>query len=79
VEWTPYHDPLQALVYSASSASIEQTWVNGVPCYSEGRVHGVDEPALRRKARALAAAAVERAGLHREGVATTTTLYDTGN
>jgi 5-methylthioadenosine/S-adenosylhomocysteine deaminase len=79
VEWTPYHDPLQALVYSASSASIEQTWVNGVPCYSEGRVHGVDEKALRKKARELAAAAVERAGLHREDVATTTTLYDSGN
>ena len=79
VEWTPFHDPLQALVYSASSASIEQTWVNGVPCYSDGRVHGVDEKALRNKARALAAAAVERAGLHREDVATTTTLYDGGN
>jgi len=79
VEWTPYHDPLQALVYSASTASIEQTWVNGVPCYSEGRVHGVDEKALRKKARELAAAAVERAGLHREDVATTTTLYDSGN
>jgi cytosine/adenosine deaminase-related metal-dependent hydrolase len=79
VEWTPYHDPLQALVYSASTASIEQTWVNGVPCYSEGRVHGVDERALRKKARALAAAAVERAGLHREDVATQTTLYDGGN
>jgi len=79
VEWTPYHDPLQALVYSASSASIEQTWVNGVPCYSEGRVRGVDEKALHRKARELAAAAVERAGLHREDVATTTTLYDSGN
>ncbi|HUP07900.1 MAG TPA: amidohydrolase family protein [Caldimonas sp.] len=79
VEWTPYHDPLQALVYSASTASIEQTWVNGVPCYSDGRVHGVDEKALHCKARELAAAAVERAGLHREDVATTTTLYDSGN
>ena len=29
IEWTPYDDPLQALVWSASSASIAQTWVNG--------------------------------------------------
>jgi 5-methylthioadenosine/S-adenosylhomocysteine deaminase len=79
VEWTPFHDPLQALVYSASTASISQTWVDGRALYSEGKVHGVDEPALRRKARELARAAVVRAGLHEEGVQTTTTLYDGGN
>ena len=27
VEWAAYQDPLQALVWSASSASIRQTWV----------------------------------------------------
>ena len=79
VEWTPFHDPLQALVYSASTASIAQTWVDGKVLYSDGKVHGVDEKALRAKARLLAAAAVERAGLHDESVATTTTLYDDGN
>lgn len=79
VEWTPYHDPLQALVFSASTASIVETWVDGKPAYSNGKVHGVDEPALRKKARELAAAAVQRAGLHDEHVATTTTLYDGGN
>ena len=47
--------------------------------YSDGKVHGVDEKALRKKARELAAAAVQRAGLHEEGVETTTTLYDNGN
>ena len=30
-EWTPYLDPLQALVWSASPASIAQTWVDGKP------------------------------------------------
>jgi 5-methylthioadenosine/S-adenosylhomocysteine deaminase len=79
VEWTPFHDPLQALVFSASTASIAQTWVDGRVLFSEGRVHGVDEKALHIKARQLAAAAVERAGLHDEAVATTTTLYDSGN
>ncbi|MCY1242131.1 hypothetical protein D9M72_550740 [compost metagenome] len=70
---------MQALVFSASTASISQTWVDGKTLYSDGKVHGVDEPALRRKARELAAAAVERAGLHDENVETTTTLYDNGN
>jgi 5-methylthioadenosine/S-adenosylhomocysteine deaminase len=42
-------------------------------------VHGVDERAVRAKARLLAAAAVKRAGLHAEEVETTTTLYDEGN
>jgi cytosine/adenosine deaminase-related metal-dependent hydrolase len=79
IEWTPFHDPLQALVFSASTASISQTWVDGKALYSDGKVHGVDEKALHIKARQLAAAAVERAGLHDEEVETTTTLYDSGN
>ncbi|MFC0220084.1 cytosine/adenosine deaminase-related metal-dependent hydrolase [Pseudochelatococcus lubricantis] len=79
VEWTPFHDPLQALVFSASTASVSQTWVNGVKVYGEGKVHGVDERHVRRKARELAAAAVVRAGLHKDDVETATTLYDEGN
>ena len=79
VEWTPFHDPLQALVFSASTASITQTWVDGVPVYRDGKVQGVDESEVRKKARELAAAAVVRAGLHDDGIATTTTLYDDGN
>jgi cytosine/adenosine deaminase-related metal-dependent hydrolase len=79
VEWTPFYDPLQALVFSASSATVLETWVDGRPCYRGGKVLGVDERELRQKARALAAAAVERAGLHRADVPTKTTLYDSGN
>jgi cytosine/adenosine deaminase-related metal-dependent hydrolase len=79
IEWTPFYDPLQALVFSASSSSVAETWVDGKPCYQNGKVIGVDEPALRRKARELAADAVRRAGLHEEGVPTSTTLYDGGN
>jgi 5-methylthioadenosine/S-adenosylhomocysteine deaminase len=79
IEWTPFYDPLQALVYSATVASIKQTWVDGQALYADGKVRGVDEVELRRKARELAAAAVVRAGLHKEDVATTTTLYDEGN
>jgi cytosine/adenosine deaminase-related metal-dependent hydrolase len=79
VEWTPFYDPLQALVFSASSSSIAETWVDGEPRFSNGKVHGVAEGEIRRKARALAAAAVNRAGLNRADVPTTTTLYDQGN
>jgi cytosine/adenosine deaminase-related metal-dependent hydrolase len=76
IEWTPFHDPLQALVFSASSASIAETWVNGVAVYRGGAIQGVDEAALRREARERAAAAVRRAGLDAAGVPTKTTLYD---
>ncbi len=79
VEWTPFYDPLQALVFSASSASISETWVDGLSRFSNGSVHDVDEPEIRRKGRELAAAAVQRAGLNRADVPTTTTLYDQGN
>lgn len=76
IEWTPFRDPLQALVYSATSSSIAQTWVNGDVRFLDDRVLGVDEAEIRNKARELAAAAVIRAGLSDEDVPTTTTLYD---
>jgi 5-methylthioadenosine/S-adenosylhomocysteine deaminase len=79
VEWTPFYDPLQALVFSASSASILETWVDGKALYRDGFVQTVHETEIRRKARALADAAVTRAGLNRDNVPTTTTLYDSGN
>ena len=79
IEWTPFYDPLQALVFSASSASIVQTWVNGVPLFKDGKVQTVDEKEVKRKARELAKEAVRRAGLSDESVPTTTTLYDSGN
>lgn len=62
-EWIPYGDPLQALVYSASPASIAETWVDGRALYRDGRVQTLDELALRAEARERAAAIVKRAGL----------------
>src|ERR1700722_358819 len=37
-EWTPYADPLQALVWSASPASVAPPWAAGRPLYAGGRV-----------------------------------------
>lgn len=62
-EWVPYGDPLQALVYSASPASIAQTWVDGRALYRDGKVQTLDEKSLRSEARERAAAIVKRAGL----------------
>lgn len=74
-EWTPYGDPLQALVWSASPASIAETWVAGQALFSNGRVVSVDEPGLRAEARDRAAHIVRRAGLGQH-VPVTTTLYE---
>lgn len=75
-EWTPYDDPLQALVWSVSPASISQTWVNGRPLYRDGGVVTVDEAALHAEARERAADIVRRAGLDHTSIPVTTTLYD---
>jgi 5-methylthioadenosine/S-adenosylhomocysteine deaminase len=75
-EWTPYADPLQALVWSASPASIAQTWVDGRPLFVDGRVATVDEDQLRSEARERAARIVKRAGLDVGSIPTTTTVYD---
>jgi 5-methylthioadenosine/S-adenosylhomocysteine deaminase len=75
VEWMPYDDPLQALVWSASPASIAETWVDGRAVYREGRVLTVDEAELHREARERARAITRRAGLDKSEVPVTTTLY----
>src|SRR5207247_5083897 len=50
-EWIPYGDALQALVYSASPASIAQTWVDGRALYRDGNVQTIDEKSLHAEAR----------------------------
>jgi cytosine/adenosine deaminase-related metal-dependent hydrolase len=75
-EWTPYRDPVQALVWSVSPASIAQTWVDGRPLFKDGRVVTLDESALHLEARVRAADIVRRAGLEAADVPVTTTLYE---
>jgi cytosine/adenosine deaminase-related metal-dependent hydrolase len=62
-EWVPYGDPVQAVVYSASPASIAQTWVDGRALYRDGKVQTIDEKSLHIEARERAAAIIRRAGL----------------
>jgi cytosine/adenosine deaminase-related metal-dependent hydrolase len=76
-EWVPYQDPVQALVWSATPASIHETWVGGRRVYAEGRVTTVeDEAALRAEATERARALLRRAGLHDTDVPVTTTAYE---
>lgn len=75
-EWVPHDDPLQALVWSASSASIAETWVGGRALFAGGRVVTLDEPALYAEARRRAAEIIRRAGLSRGTTPTFTTTYD---
>jgi cytosine/adenosine deaminase-related metal-dependent hydrolase len=75
-EWVPYGDPLQALVYSASPASIAQTWVDGRLLYRDDRVQTLDEKSLRKEARERAAAIIRRAGLSLDRTPTVSTVYD---
>ncbi len=76
VEWSPFHDPLQALVWSASTASIAQTWVDGRCLYRNGKVLTIDERALYAEARERAAAIVARAGLAKDGPSTYASVYE---
>ena len=75
-EWVPYGDPLQAVVYSASPASIAQPWVDGRALYRDGKVQTLDEKSLHAEARERAARIVKRAGLSRERTPTVSHVYD---
>lgn len=76
VEWTPYDDPLQALVWSATSATIAETWVDGRALYADGRVTTLDEAEIFAEARTRAAGIVRRANLESRDAPLSSTLYD---
>lgn len=48
-EWTPYSDPIQALVWSVSTRSLAETWVDGECLFRGGDVAGIDERSRRAK------------------------------
>ncbi|WP_370499941.1 amidohydrolase family protein [Mycolicibacterium sp. jd] len=74
-DWVPFDDPVVAMVWSASSASVSETWVDGVPVFAERVVATIDEKALRIEARDRARSIVARAGLDSH-TPLTTALYD---
>jgi cytosine/adenosine deaminase-related metal-dependent hydrolase len=75
-EWVPHQDPVQAVVWSATAASIRETWVDGRRLYAGGAVATIsDEAALRAEATERAAALLLRAGLHEADVPVTTRAY----
>jgi cytosine/adenosine deaminase-related metal-dependent hydrolase len=76
-EWVPYRDPIQALVWSATPASIRQTWVDGRRLVSDGVVATVADPAgLRAEAVERARALLRRAGLPEVESLATTSAYE---
>jgi 5-methylthioadenosine/S-adenosylhomocysteine deaminase len=76
-EWVPYEDPVQALVWSATTASIKQTWVNGRALFDQGRVVTIaDDAALAFDAAKRARALIVRAGLDKTGVAAPPFIYE---
>ena len=76
IEWVPYGDPVQSLVWSASSASIAETWVNGRALYCNGKVQTIDEPSLFVEARRRAIEITRRAGLGSTSIPKSTSLYE---
>jgi cytosine/adenosine deaminase-related metal-dependent hydrolase len=77
VEWAAYQDPVQALVWSASSTSICQTWVGGRALFREGVVTTApDESELRDEARERAARLIHAAGLDQEDVPLESAVYE---
>ena len=75
-EWATYGDPLQALVWSASSASIAETWVDGRRLYDGVGITTIpDEAGLRAEGRRCMTELITRAGLDRPDVGLTTSTY----
>ena len=76
-EWATFLDPVQALVWSVTSASIAETWVAGEPLFQNGSVTTIpDEELLREEARGRAEAIFLRAGLNRDVVPSEARIYE---
>ena len=69
IEWTAYQEPVQALVWSVSSASIRETWVDGRRLFGPGAgAPAPDDWDGRAAARVGPVALIRAAGLDREDV-----------
>jgi len=75
LEWTPFHRPVQTLVYSANSHNVHHSVIDGDIVMEDREVTTMDEEKLKEQARKHAIRTAENSGLSDE-VPTTTTLYD---
>jgi cytosine/adenosine deaminase-related metal-dependent hydrolase len=76
-EWMPLGDPVQSLVWSATSASVAETWVDGRRLFAHGIVATVpDAAALRDDARERADRLFRESGLDRADVPITSSVYE---
>jgi 5-methylthioadenosine/S-adenosylhomocysteine deaminase len=56
------HDPISTLVYSSGQANVRTTIVGGRVLLDDGRIVGLDEPALLAEAQTLAEQLADAAG-----------------
>lgn len=75
LEWTPFHRPVQTLVYSANSHNVHHSVIDGDIVMEDREVTTMDEEKIKEQARKHAIRTAENSGLSDE-VPTTTTLYD---
>lgn len=75
LEWTPFHRPIQTLVYSANSHNVHHSVIDGDIVMEDREVTTMDEAEVKEQARKHAIRTAENSGLSDE-VPTTTTLYD---
>jgi cytosine/adenosine deaminase-related metal-dependent hydrolase len=75
IEWTPFHRPVQTLVYSANSHNVAHSIIDGEIVMEDREVTTMDEEKVKQQARKHAVRTAEKSGLS-DAVPTTTTLYD---
>lgn len=63
VEWTPCHDPIQTLVYSASGQSVRTVLIDGRIVLEDGRLTTMDQDEILAQARQTADKLLRVAGL----------------
>lgn len=75
LEWTPFHRPVQTLVYSANAHNVTHSIIDGELVMEDREVLTMDEAEVKEQARRHAVRTAEKSGLS-DAVPTSTTLYD---
>ena len=75
-DWVPYHDPIQALVYSATPGSVDTVLIDGQLLMEGRKLLHLDEQEIYRAAREQAIRVIERSGLQPGATPIQTEAYD---